>query len=515
MPKIIIDPVTRIEGHLKVECNVEGGKVREAKSSGTLFRGIEIILSGRDPRDATQITQRICGVCPVIHAYTSSLCLDNAFGVDDKITDNGRIIRNLILTSNYLQSHILHFYHLTALDYVDVTNTGKIDDVQMSSVREFLERGELSPFVPRYEGDYRLSAEENKILLSHYIQAFEIRRKCHEMLTIFGGKMPHQVSIVAGGVTCSVTSDKIARFLAYLNEISEFINNIYIQDVLTVAKKYSDYWEIGKGCKNLLSFGVLELDGKEKDLFKRNRFFKSGRISSDLKLDPVDAEKIQEWVKYSWYKDNSAGKHPLQGETVPEPNKKDAYSFLKAPRYDKKVYEVGPVARILINYLQGHTEIKEEADKVLKEAKIKPDALFSVLGRHACRAIEAKVISRAMQNWLLELKPGEPVYTDSPVPEESQGIGFAEGPRGAIIHAVRIKNKKIENYQVITPTSWNGSPKDDSGQPGPIEQAIVDTKIKNTESPIEIVRIIRSFDPCLACAVHLIKPSGRKINLNV
>lgn len=491
MKKIIIDPITRIEGHLKVEAVVENGTVKDAISSGTLFRGIEIILKNRDPRDASQITQRICGVCPICHATASALAQDSAFGIDDKITDNGRIIRNLILGSNFLQSHILHFYHLAALDFV------KSPDVP--------------PFVPRYEGDYRFSEKENTELTQHYIQALEVRRKAHEMLAIFGGKMPHNVGIIAGGATEKPTTDKIANFLWRLNEIRDFVEKVYIPDVIAVAKKYSDYFEIGAGCKNYLAYGVFDLDGKEKDLLKRSRLLKSGRTSSDLKYETVDSLKITEDVKHSWYDDSQTHKHPSQEETIPKPQKGDGYSWLKSPRYDEKVYEVGPLARILVNYVSGDETTRKLVDATLSEFNAKPDALFSVLGRHAARALESKIVGDSMARWVLELKPEEPVFTEYEIPETAEGVGLTEGPRGALGHWLRIKDKKIENYQCIVPTTWNASPKDDKNQPGPIEQAIIGTKIKDEENPFEIVRIVRSFDPCLACAVHIVDLRGNTI----
>ncbi|HIE09282.1 MAG TPA: nickel-dependent hydrogenase large subunit, partial [Armatimonadetes bacterium] len=267
--KIVLDPITRIEGHLKIEVSLDGDNtVEEAISSGTLFRGIEIILKGRDPRDALRITQRICGVCPTAHSTASALCLDSAFGIADKIPDNGRIIRNLILGSNYLHNHILHFYHLSALDYLDITRAERYDDPELQRLKEFIRRGELAPFLPRLEGDYRLSDEDNRALLLNYIRALDIRRKAHEMLSIFGGKMPHNMGIVAGGATSSPTTEKIASFLWRLNEIRDFIENSYLPDVIRVAKAYQDHFEIGGGWGNFLSFGVFDLDGSEPDYTK-------------------------------------------------------------------------------------------------------------------------------------------------------------------------------------------------------------------------------------------------------
>lgn len=514
MGKIIIDPITRIEGHLKIEAIVDDGQVKEARSSGTLFRGFEIILRGRDPRDAQRITQRICGVCPAIHATAATLNLDSAFGIADKIPDNGRIIRNLILGSNFIQSHVLHFYHLAALDYVDVTKVAGYEgkDPGLNAVKSFIERGALGPFVPRYEGDYRLSDEMNQQATAHYLEALNARRKAHEMLAIFGGKMPHDMGIMPGGVTSTPTVDKIAAFLWRLNEIRDFIDNVYIPDVLAVAESYPDYFEVGAGCGNLLAYGAFDLDGHEPNLLKRDRLFKSGTISTDLKLGEVDATKIAEEVKHSWYADATTSRNPSQGMTEPQPNKEGAYSWLKSPRYDGQVYEVGPLARMVVAYAQGNPTVKEVVDSTLARFKASPAALFSVLGRHAARALDCKVVADAMADWLLQLKPGEPVYTEYTIPEASTGMGLADGPRGALGHWIEIKDHKIANYQCVVPTTWNASPRDDKGQPGPIEQALIGTKVKDEANPFELVRIVRSFDPCLACAVHLVTPKGRSLS---
>jgi len=514
MRKIVIDPVTRIEGHLKVEATVDDGKVKEAKSSGTLFRGIELILRGRDPRDAAVITQRICGVCPTSHSTASNLCLDSAFGLGSSIPDNGRIIRNLILGAAHVSDHILHFYHLAALDYVDVTKVAKYEgnNATLNSVKDFIQRGELGPFVPRYEGDYRLPAAVDQELVVHYVDALRMRRKAQEMCAIFAGKMPHNMTIVPGGVTELPTIDKIASFLWRLNELRTFIDNVYIPDVIAAAGAYSDYFEIGAGCKHLLSYGNYDLDGKEADLTKRNRLFKQGTVSPDFKLGHLDANAITEEVKYSWYEDSTTGRKPLNGDTVPKDDKAGAYSWIKAPRYNGQVYEVGPLARLMTTYLSGDPKVKALVDPALAKFKAKPDVMFSVLGRHLARALCCKIIADEMPGWLLQLKPGDPVYQPYQIPEEATGMGLIDGARGALGHWIEIKNKKIANYQCVVPGTWNMSPRDDKGQPGPLEQALTGTKIKDPENPFEIVRIIRAFDPCIACAVHVITPKGRTLS---
>lgn len=458
--KIVIDPVTRIEGHLKITCEVDDGKIIDAYSSGTMWRGIEVILRGRDPRDAQHITQRICGVCPMAHGTAATLCLDDAFKVT--IPDNGRIIRNLLLGSNHIQSHILHFYHLAALDYVIGPD--------------------IPPFVPRYKGDFRLPKDLNDAYVAHYLQALEMRKKAHEMLAVFGGKMPPQMTMLPGGVTVTPTVDKIASFLWRLRELQAFINDVYIPDVLGVAEVYSDYKKIGIGHGNLLAYGGFPLDSQNKE-----KFFKAGRYTkgSIVGFDPL---KVTEDIKYSWYKSGDSGKNPYDGVTDPDAEKKDAYSWLKAPRYDNQPYEVGPLARMWVNgdYRQG----------------------ISVIDRHAARAIEAKKIAEAMEGWLLQLKPGAPSWAEYKVPESGEGMGLTEGARGALGHWIKIAKGKIENYQAVVPTTWNCGPRDDKGVRGPVEESLVGTAIADAENPLEIVRIIRSFDPCIACAVHLIRPNN-------
>jgi len=510
---IIIDPVTRIEGHLKIEAVTENGEVKEARSSGTLFRGIEIILKGRDPRDAQRYVQRICGVCPTSHSTAATLNLDSAFGIADKIPENGRILRNLILGAAHIADHILHFYHLCALDYVDVAKVANYEgnNTSLNSIKAFIERGELGPFVPRYEGDYRLPDDVNNQAVAHYVQALEMRRKGQEMLSIFGGKMPHNCAIMPGGVTEVPTVDKITAFLWRLNELRDFIDSVYIPDVLAVAEVYSDYFEIGKGCGNLLSYGSFDLDNKETDPVRRERLLKQGTVSTDLKLGKLDTGKIAEYVKHSWYNDYGDGRHPTEGETNPQPGKAGAYSWIKSPRYDGKVYEVGPLARMAVTYASGEPKAKALIDSVLSHFKASPAALFSVLGRHAARALYTKLIADTMPEWLLQLKPGEPVCADYEIPEEATGMGLVDAARGALGHWIEIKDHKIANYQCVVPSTWNFGPRDDQGQPGPVEQAITGTKIKDEANPFEIVRIVRSFDPCLACAIHLITPKGRDL----
>ncbi|MFH1460348.1 MAG: nickel-dependent hydrogenase large subunit [Candidatus Omnitrophota bacterium] len=459
--KIVIDPITRIEGHLKIEVEVDNSKVIDARVMGTLWRGIEVILKGRDPRDAQMITQRICGVCPVSHAQAAALNLDSAFKVIPPA--NGRIIRNLILGSNFIQSHILHFYHLAILDYV--------------------QGDKIAPFVPRYKGDYLFNNADNATLMEHYLQALDMRAKAHELAAVWSGKMPMAQSITPGGVSQSVSVDKIAASLWRIRQLKQFINQVYLPDVMLLAKVYKDYKTIGSGYNNFLSYGVFAQDDQRKNLF-----FKPGRFV-DNNEQGFNPDKITEDVTFSWYK--SAKKlRPVQAaDTAPDINKDKAYSWVKAPRYDGLSHEVGPLARMWINgdYHQG----------------------VSLIDRHIARALETKKIIEAMENWLSELIPGKPVFNGYKIPKSSQGIGLTEAPRGALGHWIKIENSKISNYQCIVPTTWNCSPRDHKMQLGPMEQALINTPVADPDNPIEVVRVVRSFDPCLACAVHLINPSGK------
>ncbi len=510
--KVTVDPLTRIEGHMKIEATVDGGEVKDVRCAGTLFRGFEIVLKGRDPRDAQRITQRVCGVCPTVHGTAATLNLDSAFGIADRIPDNGRIMRNLILGANYLQSHILHFYHLTALDYVDVTAVADYngDDPELLSVKDFIARGELAPFAPRFEGDYRFDKDTNQKLVKHYLMALEMRRLAHEMLTLFGGKMPHNAAVVPGGVTEHPTVDKIVGFLWRLNKIRNFIDGVYIPDVVAVAKTYSDYFGIGDGPGNFLCYGVFDLDGTSSDYAKRKRLFDQGAVKGLSEMAALDPAKITESVRHSWYEDADPSR-PLEQETKPAARKRDGYSWIRSPRYNGEVYEVGPLARWVVSYFAGNKTVKAALDGCVSDLGIKMGDLNSVLGRHAARALDTKVVADVMAEWILELKPGEPVCATYEIPDESEGMGIVDGPRGALGHWIRIKEKRIDKYQLVVPTTWNGGPKDEKGQYGPMEQALLSTKVKDAANPFELVRIARSFDPCLACSVHTLNFKGDEI----
>ena len=465
---ITIDPVTRIEGHLEIEVTVDmvGGEqqVVDAKSAGTMFRGFEIILAGRDPRDAAQYTQRICGVCPVSHAMASCLNLDNAFGVSPP--DNGRVLRNLVLGANFIQSHVLHFYHLSVLDYIDTT--GLLD---------------MSPWTPRYVTPDMVTGSTAETLVNNYLAALGIRRKAHQMGAIFGGKLPCTGSFVVGGCTEIVTAEKVADFRNLLTEVRAFIDGVYLSDAATLAGLFANYYQIGTGVGNLLAFGVFDLDAGG-----TSQFLAGGRYT-DGASGSVDPAKIYEQVTYSWYTPACENRNPSQGLTEPDPDKPNAYSWLKAPRYYGKAHELGPLARMWVNghYTNG----------------------ISTLDRIAARANETKLIADAMDGWLDELVPGAPVYAPSTVPAQATAMGLTEAPRGALGHWMDIDGSVITRYQVVTPTNWNASPKDYVDQPGPMESALVGTPVADVNQPVEVLRVVHSFDPCMACAVHMVRPGER------
>lgn len=464
--KIVVDPVTRIEGHLKIEVTVDsvGGEqqVVDARATGTLFRGLEKILVGRDPRDAQQITERICGVCPVSHGMAATKTLDDAFGAT--VPENARIMRNLVLGANYLQSHVLHFYHLTALDFVDGPN--------------------MAPWRPSWKTDHRLDQATNDLLVDHYLQALDIRRKCHEAGAIFGGRLPHPPAYIPGGFTKAPTATDIADFHLYMNELIPFIDNVYIPDVLLVADVYADYFSIGTGHGSLLSYGVFDEDASGSD-----KLLARGRIASGSgTVLPVDTAQIKEEVISSWYSAPAGGEHPSVGTTEPVYPKEGAYSWLKSPRYSQAPYECGPLARMTVN--GDYT------------------GAVSVMDRHKARALEARKVAAAMVRWVDELDPAAPVYDSCSVPAGGTGEGLTEAPRGALGHWLRVESGEIASYQVITPTCWNVSPTDERGGHGPVEQALLGTPVQNEKEPVEVVRVIHSYDPCLSCAVHVMRPDG-------
>jgi hydrogenase large subunit len=466
---LTIDPVSRVEGHLSIEVTVDtvGGvqKVTDAHSSGTMFRGFETILLNRDPNDATHYTQRICGVCPIAHGMASSLALEAAYAAAPPA--NGRILRNLVLGANFIQSHILHFYHLAALDYI---NTTAILD--------------MAPFAPQYATADMVGGTTAQTLVNHYLTALEMRRKAHQMGAIFGGKMPCCATFVAGGCTEVPDAQKVADFRTLLSALRTFINNTYLPDVLTVAGAFPQYYQIGRGCGNLLAWGVFDLDATGS-----TKLLKRGRYTSGA-AGTVNVANVTEYTKYSWYTAASGNLNPANGVTQPSADKAGAYSWIKAPRYLNLPHEAGPLARMYVNgdYTHG----------------------ISALDRIAARAYETKKIADAMDGWLNQLTLGATSYSYKATPTSGTGVGLTEAARGALGHWVQISNRTVSRYQVVTPTAWNASPRDDANVPGPIEQALIGTPVKDVKQPIEVLRVIHSFDPCLSCSVHMVRPGRRE-----
>ncbi len=468
-----IDPITRIEGHLKVEVTIDtvGGQqqVTAAKATGTLFRGIEQVLIGRQPRDAQHITQRICGVCPVSHGMAAVLAQDAAAKI--RPPANARIMRNLVLAANFVQSHVLHFYHLALLDFIDGPA--------------------MAPWQPSWGADRRFSAGTAGMLRDHYVAALEQRRKAHEMGALFGGRLPHPPAFVGGGFTTTPRAARIDEYRRYLDELIPFIEGTYQPDVELVASMYSDYYNIGRGPGNLLAFGVFDLDdaGAQK-LLRRGRL-----TSGAANVQAVDVNAITEQVDRSWYAPSTDNLNPAHGSTQPQYPKANAYSWLKAPRYAGAPYECGPLARMKVNgdYTGG----------------------VSVMDRHRARAAEAAKIARAARGWLAQLNPSGSVYTLHTRPSSASGIGLTEAPRGALGHWVQVSNGVIARYQIVTPTCWNASPADGANVSGPLEQALVGTPVKNVDQPIEVLRVVHSYDPCLSCAVHVVRPRDEAATFRV
>jgi len=502
--KVSLGPLTRLEGHLNVWTDIEENTIVDARCAGEMFRGFEAILQGRDPLDAQQITQRICGVCPYAHAIASCYAQENAYGITPP--PNGRILHNLIQGANHLYDYPLHFYQLAALDFIDITAVLEYGgaDESLKRVKSWVQseigankRFPAAPFLPRLSGQYVADKEVNIGALKHYLEALEIEQKANRASAIFGGKFPHATAIFPGGCSQSVTIDRIASYQSLIREVRDFIHGKYLPDLVAVAQGFPEYWDIGASKGGHLSFGLLPMTGEK----EANRLFSSG-VLLDGRLTDVDFGKITEEVRYSKYSSASTLR-VHESELVPAPDKTDAYSWVKAPRYDGRVVEVGPAARVLVEYHRGRNEtVKKLVDDLTASLGIVPQQLDSVLGRHVSRAICAVTIADFLLEQTEQLDPGQPAMAELAVPATGEGYGATEASRGALLHYIRLEDHRIAKYACVVPTTWNASPRDDQGRPGPIESALIGTKVVDPTQQIEAGRIVRSFDPCLACAVH-------------
>jgi Ni,Fe-hydrogenase I large subunit len=572
MTRIAIDPVTRIEGHLRIEAEVNGGSVTDAWSACTMWRGIEIILRNRDPRDAWYITQRLCGVCTTVHAACSVRAVENTLGI--QIPLNAIHMRNLIAAAQYIQDHVIHFYHLHALDWVDITSALEADPADtaklaqsisdwpkssatyFTSIQErlqgFVDSGQLGLFANAFWGHpaYKLPPEANLMAVAHYLEALEWQRDMIRIHAVLGSKNPHLQTYLVGGMAlpidpnsqAALNAERLALLKKLFTEALQFVEQVYIPDLLAIAGFYKEWAEYGGGHRNYLTYGDFPLGVGDASTQPDLLFFPRGIIlDGDLKtIHPVDQEMVAEYVTHSWYSYSNGDKnalHPWDGETTanytgPQPpyeflntDEGDKYSWLKSPRYDDQPMEVGPLARVLVAYASPeaptHESIKEKVDAVLAQLEVEASALFSTLGRVAARGIETWVLAEQALTWLDDLianiRAGDlrihngVRWDPSTWPAEAQGFGLSDAPRGALGHWVRIKDGKIENYQCVVPSTWNAGPRDTNGVTGPYEAALIGTPIADPEQPLEILRTVHSFDPCMACAAHIVDPSGREI----
>jgi len=560
--RIVVDPITRIEGHLRVEVVVDDNNVvTEAYSSSTLWRGIETILKGRDPRDAGFFTQRICGVCTYSHYKAGIEAVEDALKIDPPL--NAKLVRNLMKAALFLHDHPVHFYHLHGLDWVDVVSALSADPHKAAveafkytnspiacgqdslvavqkKVAEFVKKGHLGPFANAYWGNktYKFTPEQNLIALSHYLKALEMQRTAAQMMAIFGAKQPHPQSLTVGGVTCIMDLKDPARLGEYLTkfkEMADFVNRAYYADIVMAASAYATEPSVnaGLGTPNLIT-GKSFLLAQDKYLFDSGIIL-NGDISKVL---PIDESKITEEATHSWYADNEA-LHPYDGKTNPKyTGFKEAqtvnghgkmvmtkvlqgdgkYSWVKAPRYDGKPMQTGPLANIVVNYAKGNQKVVKVVDQFLKDAGIPITAVFSTLGRTAARMLETKILAdnalETFSSLIQNLKTDESTYTTYAIDKDKEYKGryIGEVPRGILSHWVRIKNGVIENYQAVVPTTWNASPKDANNARGPYEESLIGLKISDLSQPLEIVRVMHSFDPCMACSVHVMDVKGNELS---
>jgi hydrogenase large subunit len=564
--RIVVDPITRIEGHLRIEAQMDGDRIAQAYSSGTMVRGIEIILRGRDPRDAWAFAQRICGVCTLVHGIASVRAVENALSY--QIPANAQLIRNLMIAAQYVHDHVMHFYHLHALDWVDVVSALQADPKATSELaqslsnypksspgyfadtqkklKDFVEAGQLGIFAKAYWGHpaYKLPPEANLMAVSHYLEALAWQRDVARLHAIFGGKNPHP-NFLVGGVPCAIdlnsdsaiNAKRLSQVQEIINNMRSFVDQVYVPDTLAIAGFYKDWGMRGEGTGNFMTYG----DFPEKGMDDPASYLIPPGVILDRDLSTIHevdmhaSDQIREYVAHSWY-DYGGGKneglHPYDGETKlnytgPTPpyqhlDVEQSYSWLKSPRWKNRPVEVGPLARVLMLYASGHEQTKELVDMTLSKLEVPQRALFSTLGRTAARTLETKVIGDTMQIWydnlVANIKSGdtrtfnETLWEPSSWPAQARGVGVMEAPRGGLAHWIVIRNGKIDNYQAVVPSTWNAGPRDAEGQPGPYEAALQDNhSLHDPQQPVEILRTIHSFDPCIACAVHVTDPNGEEL----
>ena len=566
MARIVVDPITRIEGHLRIEAVVENGVITDAYSSGTMVRGFEKILKGRDPRDAWAFTERACGVCTTVHALASVRTVEDALGIS--VPRNAELIRNLMFCTQYVQDHVIHFYHLHALDWVDIVSALSADPQKTSQIaqtisawpksspryfgdlqtrlKKFVQSGQLGIFANGYWGHpaYKLPPEVNLLAVAHYLEALEWQKDIVKIHAIFGGKNPHPNYLV-GGVPCSINpeevnainTERLNHVGSLINQAVTFVEQVYIPDLMAIAGFYKDWAGVGGGLSNYLAYGDLPTRG-----YNQPEYFKFPRgaiLDRNLnEVHPVngrDLEEIKEYIAHSWYAysgGDAAGLHPWKGETEfnftgPKPpfeqlNVDGKYSWLKTPRWKDHAMEVGPLARLLVAYAKGVTEVKDVVNEALQQLGAPATALFSTLGRTAARGLETRLVAHWMKGFyddlIAQVKGHEfstftrEKWEPSTWPKEAEGVGLSEAPRGALAHWIRIEDGKIANYQMVVPSTWNASPRDGRGQRSAYEASLIGTRLANPDQPVEILRTVHSFDPCLACAVHLYDPEGKHIH---
>jgi quinone-reactive Ni/Fe-hydrogenase large subunit len=551
LKKIVIDPITRIEGHLRIEVEIdENNIVQEAWASGQLFRGIETILQGRDPRDTALIAQRICGVCTNSHYRASIKATEDAYNI--QIPNNAKIIRDLVSLSLFVQDHIVHYYHLHSLDFVDVTSALNANIIKAIEVAEqicpnpyknsfshleyvqkklqsFVDAGRLGLFANGYWGhrSYKLSPEENLIHMSHYLEALEIQRELSKAIAIFGGKTPHPQYMVVGGITSvadMLNPQRLNDFIFIIKNTHDFINRAYLPDMKMVTKAYKDDIKkgLGRATGNFMAVGGYSFSNEQ-------QLFSSGVIYDfDFsKLEEFNINNITEESTRSWYSDDNKT-FPSEGKTTPyytdlnddgTLKTENKYSWIKSPRYKGKSMEVGPLSRMLVGYVKKSPIIKPYIDKYLEENDLELIDLTTSIGRNIARTIEAKIVSEFIFDFMNSLLENIKYYNEETwskydfesLPKHTKGQGVFEVPRGVLCHFINIEDAKVANYQAVVPTTWNASPKDELNQRGPYEEALIGIKLENPQEPLEVLRVVHSFDPCIACAVHIIDTKGKNL----